>query len=152
MGFAHLIDEYGLTQDDVAERIGKSRPAVANALRLLSLSDSIKAKLRQRLISFGHARALLGLDAAMREAIAERIVRDGLSVRDVERLGERRAKKSAATQPAKSPDILAVESRLRYALAAPVAVIGGARGGRIEVRYADAADLNRLLDAIAPER
>lgn len=155
MGFQHLIDKYGFTQERLAERIGKSRPAVTNALRLLGLSDSLKAKLRDGLITFGHAKALLALDPAVREEIAARIVRDGLSVRDVERLGERRkapasARKSGSAR-AKSPDLEAVEARLRYALASPVTLVPGVTGGKIEVRYAGDDDLNRILDIVAPE-
>ena len=152
MGFQNLIDEYGFTQERIAERIGKSRPAVANALRLLGLSDALKAKLRDGAISFGHAKALLALEPAVREAVAERIARDGLTVRDVERLGERRKPKAAAPAArATLPELQAAETRLRYALGAPVALVPTPHGGRIEVRYANDDDLNRLLDIIAPE-
>jgi len=155
MGFAHLIDEYAFTQERLAERIGKSRPAVANALRLLTLSDAIKARLRRGALTVGHARALLALDEAQREALAERIEREGLTVRDVERLGERR-KRLAAASPGRrngrtSPDLQAVEDRLRYALAAAVAILPAKRGGRIEIKYADDGELSRILDVIAPE-
>lgn len=154
MGFAHLIDEYAFTQERLAERIGKSRPSIANALRLLGLSDAIKARLRRGALSAGHARALLALDEAEREAVAERIEREGLTVRDVERLAERR--KRAAGTPGRrngrvSPDLQAVEARLRYALATAVALHPAKRGGRIEIKYADDGELSRILDAIAPE-
>jgi ParB family chromosome partitioning protein len=117
------------------------------------LSDAIKAKLRDGAISSGHAKALLALDPGIREAIAERIVRDGLSVRDVERLGERRAatRPSVSRAPAKSADLEAVEARLRYALGSPVTLVPVAKGGRIEVRYSSDDDLNRILDIVAPE-
>jgi len=155
MGFAHLIEEYGFTQERLAERVGKSRPSVANALRLLTLSDAIKLKLRGGSISLGHAKALLGVGAEQREAIARRIERDGMTVRDVERLGEHRKPRSPAAAPGrprtKSPDIAAAESRLRYKLGAPVAITPGAAGGRIEVRYADESDLTRILDVLLPE-
>jgi ParB family transcriptional regulator, chromosome partitioning protein len=152
MGFEHLIEKYGFTQERLAERVGKSRPAVANALRLLGLSDALKLKLREGAISFGHAKALLALDPAVREAIAERIVRDGLTVRDVERLGERRKASPATSRArAKSPDLEAVETRLRYALGSPVTLVPGPKGGKIEVRYANDDDLNRILDIVAPE-
>jgi ParB family chromosome partitioning protein len=152
MGFEHLIEKYGFTQERLAERVGKSRPAVANALRLLGLSDALKLKLREGAISFGHAKALLSLDPAVREVIAERIVRDGLTVRDVERLGERRkASPATSRERAKSPDLEAVETRLRYALGSPVALVPGPKGGKIEVRYANDDDLNRILDIVAPE-
>jgi ParB family chromosome partitioning protein len=142
MGFAHLIEEYGYTQERLAERIGKSRPAVANALRLLNLSDPIKALVRSGALTVGHARALLAVDASERQGLAERIVRDGLTVRDVERFGERR-------RP--SPDRDALEARLRYALGAPVAIVGGTKGGRIEIRYADEGDLGRIVEALLPD-
>jgi ParB family chromosome partitioning protein len=158
MGFQHLIDEYRFTQERLAERLGKSRPAIANALRLLGLSDPIKAKLRAGTLSVGHARALLGLPDGEREAVAFRIEREGLSVRDVEALGTRRkppgpARKAAATPTAstKSPDVEAVESRLRFALGAPVAIVPAAAGGRLEIRYADDADLARIVDVLLPE-
>jgi ParB family chromosome partitioning protein len=152
MGFQHLIDEYGFTQERLAERIGKSRPAVANALRLLGLSDAIKAKLRDGLITFGHAKALLALAPAIREDVAMRVVRDGLSVRDVERLGERRKGRSAGTVArVKTPDLEALEARLRYALGSPVTLVPGPTGGKIEVRYSGDDDLTRILDIIAPE-
>jgi ParB family chromosome partitioning protein len=89
MGFAHLVEDYGFTQEQVATRIGKGRPTVANALRLLALSDTIKAKLRNRTISVGHARALLAFPQDEREALAERIERDGWTVRDIERHAQR---------------------------------------------------------------
>lgn len=152
MGFQHLVEEYGFTQELLAERIGRSRPAVTNALRLLGLSDAIKAKLREGTITLGHAKALLALDPAIREAVAERIARDDLTVRAIERMGERRAPRAAGPRgPVKTPDLEALETRLRYALGAPVTLVPGPKGGRIEVRYADDDDLTRLLDTIAPE-
>jgi len=148
MGFQHLIDEYRFTQEHVAERIGKSRPTVANALRLLTLADSLKAKLRAGVLTVGHARALLGIEESQRQHIAERIERDGLTVRDVERLAQRRKARAPERLRVKSPDLEAVESRLRFALGAPVAIVPGGRGGRLEIRYADSADLTRIIDVI----
>ncbi|MDQ2858558.1 MAG: ParB/RepB/Spo0J family partition protein [Candidatus Eremiobacteraeota bacterium] len=151
MGFQQLLAEYDFTQERLAERIGKSRPVIANALRLLGLSDVLKAKLRGGSISVGHARALLALDESERERVAASIERDGLSVRDIERLGEgRRSKRAAKATQMKSPDVEAVESRLRYRLGAPVALVAAARGGKIEIKYADDADLMRLIDALLP--
>ena len=86
MGFAHLMQTYGFTQERVAERLGRSRPAVANTLRLLTLPDSIKALVRDGSISAGHARALLAVPSDRRAAAAQRIVREGLTVRAVEEL------------------------------------------------------------------
>ncbi len=154
MGFAHLLDEYAYTQESLAERIGKSRSVIANSLRLLGLSDSIKARLRSGALSAGHARALLGVDARERESLAARIERDGLTVRDIERFGARRkARRSAApAPPRKNPDLEAVETRLRYRLGAHVAIVPGpGGGGRIEIRYSDKTELTRLIEAIVPE-
>ena len=155
MGFQHLLDEYGFTQERLAERLGKSRPSIANSLRLLGLSDAIKARLRGGVLSAGHARALLGVDAREREALAARIERDGLTVRDIERFGARRNVSPAgrAKLPArKSPDLEAAETRLRYRLGTHVTILpasGG--GGRVEIRYADQTELMRLVDVLVPE-
>ncbi len=157
MGFQHLIDEFAFTQERVAERVGKSRPAVTNALRLLALDDAIKARLRRGALSVGHARALLALDPAIRNSIAEQVERDELTVRDIERMSAKRREKTAppparAAQPRKSADLEAVESRLRYRLGAPVGIVAAAAGdGRIEIRFSSAADLARIVDVILPE-
>ena len=152
MGLQHLMEEYHVTQERLAERIGKSRPAVANALRLLALSDAIKALVRTGVLSAGHARALLALEPEKREAVAARVAREGLTVRDVERLGERRKPRATkvGARP-KSADFESLESRLRYALGAPVAIVPGAVGGRLEIRFANDTDLGRIVDAILPE-
>lgn len=155
MGFQHLVDDYGLTQDEVAERIGKSRPSVANALRLLSLEESLQAMLRSKDLTVGHARALLAVAPELRVALAQRIVRDGLSVRQVEEVGSRRK----AHRPVESPTppgsrhatYEAVKSRLRYALGAAAAIVPGKRGGKLEIRYADEGELTRIVDLIVGE-
>jgi ParB family chromosome partitioning protein len=157
MGFQHLIDEFGFTQERVAERVGKSRPTVANALRLLTLDDALKARLRRGALSVGHARALLALDPAIREAVAAQVERDQLTVRDVERMGAKRqeapsAPRVAVATPRKSPDLEAVESRLRYRLGAPVGIVSGATGdGRIEIRFSSQGDLARIVDLLLAE-
>jgi ParB family chromosome partitioning protein len=156
MGFQHLIDEFAFTQERVAERVGKSRPAVTNALRLLGLDDAIKARLRRGALSVGHARALLALDPKIRESVAEQVERDDLTVRDLERMGaNRRERPSPPARPAlprKSADLEAVESRLRYRLGAPVGIVAGAAGdGRLEIRFSSGSDLARIVDLILPE-
>lgn len=157
MGFQHLIDEFEFTQERVAERVGKSRPAVTNALRLLGLDDGIKARLRRGALSVGHARALLALDPAIREDVAVQVERDDLTVRDLERMGAKRRERAVPAQrnapPArKSADLEALESRLRYRLGAPVGIVLGAGGdGRIEVRFSSGADLTRIVDVMLPE-
>jgi len=150
MGFAHLIDRYNFTQDQVAQRVGRSRPAIANALRLLALSDGIKALVRAGKLSAGHARALLALPADRRDEAAARAAREGLSVRDVERLGATAPvkRKAAAPAPADGGDWL---DRLRYKLATHVAVERAGRGGTIAVRFADEDELVRIVDLLLGE-
>jgi ParB family chromosome partitioning protein len=152
MGFAHLMEAYGFTQERVAERLGRSRSAVANTLRLLVLPDGAKALLRSGAISAGHARALLALAPERREAVAERIVRDGLTVRAVEALARpaKPAPKATATsrRTTDTSDNEALLDRLRYTFATHVALVAREHGGVIEIRYADAADLLRITDLL----
>jgi ParB family transcriptional regulator, chromosome partitioning protein len=154
MGFQHLMDAYQFTQEQVAERVGKSRPAVANTLRLLSLPDSIKQYVRDGKLSAGHARALLALPLERRDAIARRAVDEGLSVRALERLGQdaapKRARTNAAAQRASADDEAFVE-RLRYKYATSVQLVPHERGGMIQLRYADPADLVRIVDLLLGE-
>jgi len=153
MGFAHLMEAYGFTQERVAERLGRSRSAVANTLRLLTLPDGAKALLRDGMISAGHARALLALPPERRDAVAQRIAREGLTVRAVESLNERPARASKAAADAQravpaSADNEELLERLRYLLGTHVALIARERGGVIEIRYADDADLLRISDLL----
>jgi ParB family transcriptional regulator, chromosome partitioning protein len=156
MGYANLIEEYGYTQERVAERLGKRRPTVTNALRLLSLPDAVKAEIRSGNLSAGHARALLTLEGERQLATARRVVDEGLTVRDVERIGAelttanpRRARKAPIS--GKSPDIERVEAKLRYRLGAHARIEPGGQGGRIVIRYTNDADLIRLVDLLLPQ-
>jgi len=153
MGYANLIEEYGYTQERVAERLGKRRPTITNALRLLSLPDAIKAEVRSGNLSAGHARALLAIEGERQLAIAQRVVDEGLTVRDVERIGAelttakpRTPRKSLVS--GKGPDIERVETSLRYRFGAHAAVEPGAQGGRIVIRYSNDEDLVRLVDLL----
>jgi ParB family transcriptional regulator, chromosome partitioning protein len=150
-GFQYLIDEYGLTQEELARRLGKSRPSVANALRLLGLSDSIKAMLADGRLSAGHARALLAAPELERGALAARAISQGMTVRALERLAS--APEPVRSKPALralSPDEHDFESRLRERFGTHVAVVRYGRGGRIEFRFADEHELTRLGDLLLP--
>jgi ParB family chromosome partitioning protein len=154
MGVAHLMEAYGFTQERVAERLGRSRSAVANALRLLTLSDGVKVLLRRGSISASHARALLALPPERRDLVAQRIARDGLTVRAVEELASpAKRKPKAAAPPSRTPsnDDEALLERLRYALGTHVALVPRGHGGTIEIRYADPADLLRIADVLLGE-
>ena len=157
-GYRQLLDEHGFTQDTLSQRLGKARPTLTNALRLLSLPDSVQAMVRDRRLSAGHGRALAALPHGRAEEIARAAVARGLSVRDVERLatpstvktkhaGARGRRPAAAL----TPDLADIETRLRFALATRVAIHPGAGGGTIEIRYAGDDELQRIVDAICPE-
>jgi ParB family transcriptional regulator, chromosome partitioning protein len=151
MGFQHLIDDYGFTQERVAERVGRARPSVANALRLLTLPEEIQALLRSRALSAGHAKALLAFPERQRLAMAKRAAQTGMSVRMLERLAQR---KSTPRKPAlrdEDGNLAAAAERLRYRLATHVAFHRTGAGGRIEIRYSDETDLIRLVDIILGE-
>lgn len=149
-GFQYLVDEYDFTQDELARRLGKSRPAVANTLRLLGLSDAVKAMLVDGRLSAGHARALLAVPEGDRVTLAERAVRDGLSVRALERLAAAAGAPRAAASPARalSAEEREFESRLRERFGTHVAVVRSGRGGRIEFRFAGDDELVRLGDLL----
>lgn len=150
-GFAHLIEEYDFTQDVLAKRLGKSRPAIANALRLLTLSDGIKAMLVDGRLTAGHARAVLAAPSGARLALAQRASQGGLSVRAVERQA------AAATAPKKKAgrktrSITAnehdFEARLRRKFGTHVALKRRGSGGTIEFRFAGKDDLMRIADLL----
>jgi len=148
-GFQHLIDEYDLTQDELARRLGKSRPAVANTLRLLGLADSIKLMLVEGRLSAGHARALLAVPEEQRVSLAQRAANEGLTVRALERLAASSgASKSASTARELSADERSFESRLRERFGTRVALVRQNRGGRIEFRFINDDELMRLGDLL----
>jgi len=161
-GYRQLIDEHGLTQEILSERLGKGRPTIANALRLLSLPDSVQAMLRDGKLSAGHGRALAAMPADLAEAFARRAVLQGLSVREIERLAAdaapQRSKSKRPPQnarggsaPGLSSDMAEIENRLRFALATRVTLVVGQRGGTITVHFADDAELQRIVDTVCPE-
>jgi len=151
--YRRLADEFGLTQEAISSRVGRSRTAVANSMRLLGLSDEIKGSLAGGEISEGHARALLGLDAeAARREAWRRVVDRGLTVRQTEELVRSwppNGEAKPASQPlrrAHSPEIAAVEDKLRSALGTKVELRRSARGrGRLVVHFYSDEELEALL-------
>jgi ParB family chromosome partitioning protein len=160
-GYASLIRDFDLTQETAAERVGKSRAAVANALRLLSLDAEIQGFVAKNLLSTGHAKVLLGAeDPEQRLALARNVVADGLSVRATEKLvqdatGPRRGRRSSGRRKGLSPQDAAVvegiERKLTSHLGARVAVIHTPRRGRIVIEYRGNEDLQRLLAKLGVE-
>jgi len=151
MGYRALIEEYKLTQEDTAKQVGKSRPAVANALRLLTLSDKVLEMVRNGTLSAGHARAVLSLKSAkMQEQAAQKIAALGLSVRQAELLCKNMAKEPApAKEPTLAVDYVAeCEKSLSKHLGRGVKIVNGKRKGRFELEFYGQEDLQVLLDAL----
>ena len=150
-GFRTLIEVYGLTQEQAAQRVGKSRPAVANALRLLNLCDEVRSLTEQGLLSAGHARALAGLhDAELQRSIAEKVIAMGLSVRQTETLISRAQKLRVQDTPqeksAFSVDYAAeLERSLTSSLGRRVHLRPGRKKGCIELEYYGNEDLEQLI-------
>ncbi len=152
--YRELSADFGLTQDEVARRVGKSRSAVANVLRLLQLAPALQRLLADGELSAGHARALLGLDdEAAQIALAERVLDQELSVRRTEEL-VRSAAAGASSDTArgrgsgKSVGALEAQMLLEEHLATRVEVVEAGRGGRLVIRFADSEDLERLIELI----
>lgn len=150
-GYRTLMEQYGLTQEETSQRVGKSRSAVANALRLLHLSDEVRALVEEGKLSGGHARALVPLTAELQKKAAAVIIKDDLSVRQTELL----VKKLTADKPQKpakdagSVDYAAEAAReLSERLGRPCKIVTGRKKGRLELEYYGVDDLNALLDAL----
>ncbi|MBS1121056.1 MAG: parB-like partition protein [Deltaproteobacteria bacterium] len=152
--YQRLVDEYALTQDQIAERIGKDRSTIANAIRLLKLPAPVRQLVEDEKLSMGHARALLGLDeSAAIERAARSVVEKQLSVRATEAL-VKKTKSPAPERPAKvtgkSASVRDLEERLTRSLGGPVTITEDEPGkaGRVEIRYMDLDHLERLLDRL----
>lgn len=141
-----LIDRCGLTQNQLSERVGKSRTAVANLLRLLALPESIKLMIRDGRLSEGHGRAILSIESeAEMLKLAGQIVDESLSVRLIEKEVSRK-KRGKRLPRRKSPEISEVESWLKQLLGTSVKIVPGLKRGRIEIEYYTEDDLGRLVD------
>ena len=150
-GFQVLIDTYHMTQEEAAAQVGKSRSAVANALRLLSLSAPVAKLVEEGKLSAGHARALVPLSPALQERAAEAVVSGGLSVRQTEALVKRLSAEKKEPKPAPDgPDYTAeAQKDLSSRLGRGVRIVTGRKKGRIELEYYGIDDLNNLLEALA---
>lgn len=146
-----LMKDYGYTQEALAERVGKERSTIANALRLLKLPAEVRARVVQGELSEGHARALLGAaDEATMRALAQKVVRARLSVRQTEALvrAAKNDQKGAKRPAAKSPSVRDLETRLEQKLGAKCEVRDKDGKGEIAVRYASWDELDRLLELL----
>jgi ParB family chromosome partitioning protein len=154
--YSRLAGEFNMTQEQIAQRVGKNRATVANSLRLLELPDDVKSLVSLGRLSAGHAKAILGLrDAAMQCLIADMVVRKGLTVRMTEEKVKQemegrdsRPKKSGSQQRTLSAHIARLQSRLRDRLATHVQILHGPKKGKIEVEYYGDEDLGRILELL----
>ncbi len=156
--FKQLIEEFGLTQEQIAQRVGKSRVAVANTLRLLKLPEPIKARLADGLITEGHARALLSItDSLVQQRLLSQIVKNGLNVRQTEELVRRlmedhptAVKKPSAGTPQRSSgaDTRALEERMRRALGTKVILSRSKKGGTIVIHFYSEEELDAIYRRI----
>jgi ParB family chromosome partitioning protein len=145
--YRKLIDQCGLTQQQLAERVGRSRVAVTNQLRLLGLPDDIKALVRNSKLTEGHARTLLALAGPdeMRR-MADRIIAETLSVRDTERQVGRGKRRKRLVVKRRPPALVELETYLKRLLGTAVKITPGLKHGRIEIEYYGNEDLERLLE------
>ncbi len=155
--YKKLIESLGLTQDEVAQRVGRDRSFVTNYLRILKLPSEIRQLLEREKLSFGHARALLTIDnALLQRRLALKIVKNNWSVREVERrvrnLIAPKEPRSLNKSVREDPNLRAAEARLRRHLGTQVRIIPNEPGesGKIEIEYYSLADLDRIYNAIAP--
>jgi ParB family chromosome partitioning protein len=153
--FRRLVDEFGMTQEEVGSRMGRSRSAVANTMRLLDLADEVQAAIADGRISEGHGRALGGLDVSAQPQALRAVVDRGLSVRDTEEL-VRRLRVAPAPAPTRAttrtdPEIERLESGLRQALGTKVRLARSRRGGRIVIEYYSDEELGRLYERLVAE-
>ena len=151
-GISQMIDTYGLTQEQVSRSVGKSRPYIANSLRLLTLAAPVRRYVSEGELSAGHARALAVIkDEEKQISLAEAAVKQGLSVRQIEKLAQEtktgRTKKKANTA-AKSPDVRRVEEDLKEVLGTKVNLNQKGKKGKIEIEFYSREDLERLIELL----
>ena len=150
-GFQALMEQHHMTQEEAAQRVGKSRSAVANALRLLSLTPAVAKLVEEGTLSAGHARALLPLSPALQEKAAEAVISGGLSVRQTEALAKRLSaeKKDKPAAPTGVDYAAEAQKELSSKLGRGVRIVTGRKKGRIELEYYALDALNDLLEALA---
>jgi len=152
--YSQLLTDFNCTHEELAQKLGRSRPLISNTIRLMNLPTSVQQKLASGVLSAGHARALLGLsDAATIEKLAARIVSEGLSVRAIEEIISSGAPKGQSTKKPKqtksaTPELQEIAERIGDALDTRVSIQGSAKKGTIVIEFAGAEDLKRITKAI----
>jgi ParB family chromosome partitioning protein len=152
--YSQLLTDFNCTHDELAQKLGRSRPLISNTIRLMNLPTSVQQKLASGVLSAGHARALLGLsDASAIEKLAARIVTEGLSVRATEEIISSGAPKGQSAKKPKqiksaSPELQEIAERIGDALDTRVSIQGSAKKGTIVIEFAGAEDLKRITKAL----
>lgn len=155
--YQQMIDEFGLTQAELSQSISKSRPQIANTLRLLNLPASVQKKVASGVLSAGHARALLGLpNEEEMEKLANRIIAEGLSVRSTEEIvamqtGELETQKKPKAKRVNPWSDSPIQQNLENRFDTKVSIKGTAKHGRIEIVFSSPEDMNRILALLMPE-
>ena len=150
-GLHQMIVTFGMTQEQISKSVGKSRPYIANSLRLLKLPDYIKEEMAEGRLSAAHGRTLITLeDESMRKVLCQRTIEEGLSVRETEKLvsqqGKSKKKKPAAK--VKNPDVARVEEELKEALGTRVTINNNGKKGKIEIEFFSRDELDRLIEML----
>ncbi|HBM81831.1 MAG TPA: chromosome partitioning protein ParB, partial [Clostridiaceae bacterium] len=149
--YEFIMERYGITQEQVSNMVGKSRVYVTNILRLSNLDEYVKDKIVKNLISAGHGRAILSIDKEKQKSITDIIIRDNLSVREVEKLVRASKKPKRNIKPEKDKYIAYLEEMLTDRFSSKVNIKKNKNKGKIEIEYTSSEDLNRILDLLKIE-
>lgn len=151
-GLRQMSETFGMTQEQISKSLGKSRPYITNSMRLLKLPDYIRDSIAEGQLSAGHGRTLITVtDEKIRRELWQRIVSEGLSVREAEKLsssGEKHKKKKPAASKKKIPDVLRVEAELKEVLGTRVSINKKGSKGKIEIEYYSSEELERLIEML----
>lgn len=149
--FAYLLEEHEITHEDIAARVGKDRTTITNSLRLLQLPDSVQEYLEVNEISAGHARAMMLIeDVDKQTMLAEKVAREGLSVRRTENIAKQwqQSTKIKKVKLDESKDRCKINEKLTEAFGAPAKVIDGKRGGKIEIKFRSDKELDKIINRV----
>ena len=154
--YAQLLEDFGCTHDELAQRIGRSRPQISNTLRLLKLSPAVQRRVAAGVLSAGHARALLGVpDAEIQDRLASRVIAEGISVRGLEEIvavGDTGSTTRRAVHPKPfAPGLVELSDRLADRFETRVKIDLGKAKGKITVEFATLDDLRRIVDIMDPK-
>ncbi len=153
--YQQLLEDFGCTHDELAQRIGRSRPQISNTIRLLKLSPAVQRRVAAGVLSAGHARSLLGVDADQQDRLASRVVAEGISVRGLEEIVATGGGQAPEAPPVRrnkpvAPGLTDLADRLSDRLETRVKVDLGRRKGKITVEFASLDDLRRIVDIMDP--